>query len=64
VAIGSFGVVDYANTSAGSVTGVTAGGSVGGMGVVEGNNVTTVTYITTEASILLVCENDDSLITE
>jgi hypothetical protein len=64
--IGSSGVTDYANTTSGDASGVTALYGVGGAGVVESGGTPPVitNYILTENSDPIITESGNNLITE
>lgn len=59
--VGSTGVVDYANTTSGEVSGVVALGGLGGDGVVEQGGTPSPTYIITLSGDLLTTLSGDYL---
>lgn len=60
--VGSAGVVDYANTTSGEVSGVVALGGLGGVGVVEQGGTSSPTYIITLSGDFLTTLSGDYLI--
>ena len=63
--IGSFGVVDYVNTTASSVTNVVAVGDVGGSGVVGHPILPTKKFLITETTLFnIITESGSYIITE